>query len=753
MIKSIAIQGYKSFHPATPVTISLETATQKPVFFYGLNGAGKTAIGEVIHGRSIGDAKFQACRVETTQGGPFRYMVYNHHFVQSVIGEAAGMPGIFTIGELDTETQRKIEESERSLQEVRGVRDAAQRDVVTINGQLAAALNDAKEDVWTVYKAHDKGAFDSFLTGYGRGAQKFFDDLRTYVTPEDETLEHLDSLAKRLADISGDETSKGTHQLALGSFQAIEKDAVWRERAEVSGESRLAPLVEKLSSGDWVSKGRAFVHDDQCPFCQQGLPHAFLEELAKLLDGNRQEKIDLIDGHITAYETAIQTLEAAAGGALADPLSQETDLKTVWGIVHALLKANLATMRLKQATPSEPVEITQTDLEPMRDALSALNTRIGTFNQRIQNKAAERSTIRDLFWKNMCRDRIGVYRAYDARVAPLNEQLTAAQTRDREAGAKEAGYIGTLTELRKKQEGMDASVAAINERLKGLGVDSFTIARKSGEGSLYSLERPAHGKSSTQTLSEGEKTLISFLYFIELLKGSNEQGAAVDISKTVVVIDDPISSLSHNFVYDIASITCHELIRPLGGQKVRQVIVLTHNLFFLHELVYQVGTKKLDKADKHCQLLRVVKSDHSQVVPMDARDFANDYDALWHVMQDAKDGLVRIQVVPNTMRCILENFFAFTGNIQRFEDILQQLSAEDGTFRPLERFLNRGSHRDETNIAHIDWGQFDIAYYLAKLKAVFQAAGHPDHYRLKMGLPEVPDSESVSGQLMPPLTP
>lgn len=88
------------------------------------------------------------------------------------------------------------------------------------------------------------------------------------------------------------------------------------------------------------------------------------------------------------------------------------------------------------------------------------------------------------------------------------------------------------------------------------------------------------------------------------------------------------------------------------------------------------------------------------------------------------------------MRCILENFFAFTGNTKQFEEILKQLSLEDGAFRPLERFLNRGSHRDETNIAHIDWGQFDISYYLGKLEAVFKAAGHPDHYRLKMGLPD-----------------
>ncbi|HSC79933.1 MAG TPA: AAA family ATPase [Chitinolyticbacter sp.] len=737
MIKSIIIQDYKSFHPTSSSTISLETATQKPVLFYGLNGAGKTAIGEVIHGHSIGDPRFRACRVDTTQGGPFRYLVYNHHFVQSVIGEAAGMPGIFTIGALDTEMQYKIDESERLLREVRAALEAAQREIGVINGQLITALNDAKESVWKVYKAYDNGTFDSFLTGYGGNKQKFFDDLRKYETPDEDTLEHLDGLATRLADISGDEASKSSYQLPLGAFPIIEDDAIWQERVEVSGKSRLAPLVEKIGNGDWVSKGRAFAHHDQCPFCQQGLPHDFLDELAKLLDGDRQVRINLIDEHITTYETALQTLNAAVEVALAEPLSKETNLKTTWGTAHAILKANLVTMRLKQVKPSDPVEIAQTDLQPMRDALSALNSRIGTFNQRIRNKVAERSTICNLFWKNMCRDRIAVYRAYDASTAPLNKQLNSAKTNEREAKEQEAGYVATLTELRKRQEGVDASVAAINERLKGLGVDSFSIARKAGEGSLYCLERPVRGESSAQTLSEGEKTLISFLYFIELLKGSKEQGEAVDISKTVVVIDDPISSLSHNFVYDIASIICHDLIKPPGGQQVRQVIVLTHNLFFLHELVYQVAGRTLEKAGDKCKLLRVVKGEHSRVVSMDPRDFANDYDALWHVMQDAKEGHVRIQVVPNTMRCILENFFAFTGNTKEFEKILRQMSAEDGAFRPLERFLNRGSHRDETNIAHIDWGLFDISYYLTKLEAVFQAAGHSDHYRLKMGLPEV----------------
>lgn len=736
MIKSIIIRGYKSFSSTIPINISLETATQKPVFLYGLNGAGKTAIGEVIHGRSVGDVEFQDCPVETTPGGPFRYLVYNHHFVHSVIGEAEGMPGIFTIGEPDTETQRQIEEHERLLKDVRGVRETVQQDIKRRDGELATALNDAKENVWTVYKTHDKSIFDDFLTGYGRGMQKFFDDLRKYETSDDEVLESLDSLTKRLADISGDEVVKSTHELPLNALLGIEQNSIWRERVEMSGESRLAPIVDKLDNGDWVSKGRNYLHDDQCPFCQQRLPDDFLGELAKLLDGDRQKKIDFIDAEINDYDTAIQTLVTKADVALAEHLSDETDLRAAWETAHARLKANLATMRLKQTTPSKPVEILQTDVQPIRDALAALNTRIDTFNQRIQNKATERRSIREAFWKNMCRDRIDVYRAYDARIAPLNEGLAAAKQQDRDAEVEEGGYLSTLTELRKQQEGVDASVAAINERLQGLGIDSFSIARKPGEGSLYCLERPVLGESNAQTLSEGEKTLISFLYFIELLKGSKEQGTAVDISKSVIVIDDPISSLSHNFVYDIASIICHELIKPPGGQKVRQVIVLTHNLFFLHELVYQIAGSNLAKAGDKCQLLRVVKSEHSRVVPMEACDFANDYDALWHVMQDAKEGLVQIQVVPNTMRCILENFFAFTGNTQLFEKILQDLSAEDGMFRPLERFLNRGSHRDERNITNIDWGQFDITYYLAKLEAVFQAAGHQDHYRLKMGLLE-----------------
>lgn len=736
MIKSITIPNYKSFDAVPPKPIVLDVANQKPVFFYGRNGAGKTAIGEVICGCAAEDALFRNCKVDVTQGGPFRFHVYNHNFIRQVIGEPAGMPGIFTIGELDTATQKTIEEQEALLQAIDAERLAIQSDLDSLDAQLTTALTTAREEVWTAYKAQDKGVFDAFITGYGRDKQKFFDDLRTYETADDAVLADLAMLEKRLRDVSGTETAKATHQVALGTFAPVENDTIWKQRIEVSGKSRLAPLIEKLGNGDWVSQGCAYVHDDQCPFCQQGLPHDFTAELTRLLDGDRQAKIDSIAGHIRNYDAALQALEAAMAPPLGEPFSSETDLQSAWEAVHAKLKSNLTTMRLKQQKPGEAVDLAETDVEPLRVAMAKLNTRINEFNQRIRDRAGERDAVKKLFWQNMCRSKVTVYRTYDTVTAPLRAKRATAETDGRDAATRRTACINALADLRKRQEGVDASVDAINERLGNLGIDSFTIAKKDGTGSLYCLKRPHQDESNTESLSEGEKTLISFLYFMELLKGSAQQGAVVDVRKTIVVIDDPISSLSHNFVYDVATIICQELIRPPGGQQVRQVIVLTHSLFFLHELTYQLGGSNLEKAADKCQLLRVVKGTHSQVETMNARDFANDYDALWQIIRDAQKGIVPTLVVPNTMRCILESFFAFTGAHGQFEDILKRLSDGDATFKPLERYLNRGAHRDSVNAMNIDWGQFSTDYYLTKLQAVFTEAGYPEHYRMKMGLPD-----------------
>ncbi|AST67247.1 hypothetical protein BFG07_00105 [Kosakonia cowanii] len=63
-----------------------------------------------------------------------------------------------------------------------------------------------------------------------------------------------------------------------------------------------------------------------------------------------------------------------------------------------------------------------------------------------------------------------------------------------------------------------------------------------------------------KTLSEGEKTLITFLYFLELCDGRLDSDNE-DNKEKLIVIDDPISSLSHDYIYEISSLIHHRIIK------------------------------------------------------------------------------------------------------------------------------------------------------------------------------------------------
>ncbi|ASL03015.1 hypothetical protein XcvCFBP7113P_16530 [Xanthomonas citri pv. vignicola] len=93
-------------------------------------------MGEVIRGLAVGDPKFTGCKVTTVGEGRFRFHVYNHEFVQSVIGEADGMPGIFTIGETDVATQKEIERQEQISRDADEATEAARVAIEAIDGRL-----------------------------------------------------------------------------------------------------------------------------------------------------------------------------------------------------------------------------------------------------------------------------------------------------------------------------------------------------------------------------------------------------------------------------------------------------------------------------------------------------------------------------------------------------------------------------------------------------------------------------------------
>jgi len=130
-----------------------------------------------------------------------------------------------------------------------------------------------------------------------------------------------------------------------------------------------------------------------------------------------------------------------------------------------------------------------------------------------------------------------------------------------------------LEELRK----LKAESKSISRYLNKMGIDHFDIdinEEKQDENIIIKYKNSTNDKNKLKNcLSDGEKTALAFAYFLS--KFENEINTPEKIKDSVVVIDDPISSLDDNRLYSTAHlIWCN-------FEEVKQLIVLSHNFLFL----------------------------------------------------------------------------------------------------------------------------------------------------------------------------
>jgi wobble nucleotide-excising tRNase len=731
MIRNIKILGLKSFPRNAPLNITINN--KRVVMFYGLNGSGKTTIGQVIDRNGNDREPYVGCEVATTGHGQYRYLVYNDEFVDRNFRGKAEFPGIFSIGEKDAEALKEEEETQKRYEEIAGLKEALLKRKTVRSGDARTALSAAHDATWAVYQTHGDGPLKGCTEGFGKSKQKLFDKLLGIQSPGAGEISTVEDLVARVRDLDGaNQSEKQKLTLGTAGFRAVENDEIWNTPVLGSSDSGLSSLIHELGNIDWVGQGRKFLLGNQCPFCQQTLQISFKNELSVLIDGVYSKRVSAIGGLVMTYHEAIDASDKAVKTLLAsEPFAKEhATFAKCWAELHQTLTANLAEMRFKVDHPGKSVTVSATTdyVQALGIALSEINNRIDVYNERIRNRTTEKLKLQTDFWKQMRHQynpSINIFEEIQADVRndikTIDDALEQHADRARELQQR-------LSELRKKNVSTDQAVEVINKRLRSIGITSFQIKKKEGEGNLYCLERPPEGVDEYRSLSEGEKTLISFFYFLAHVNGAIDVDNPVVHDRKIVVIDDPISSLSHNYVYDIASIIVNEIIcGHEGGKQVKQAIMLTHSLFFYHELLKQLDAAK----EKSCEFFRVVKNETSAVFPMEKGAIKNEYTGFWQVLKDAQAGSGNPVSVPNAMRCIFEYFFGFTQQEAEFKRALRSLEEGDHRFAPLARFLDRKSHSDPINL--FDHGGYDVAYYLAKFKAVFEQTDYKDHYSTMMG--------------------
>ena len=197
----------------------------------------------------------------------------------------------------------------------------------------------------------------------------------------------------------------------------------------------------------------------------------------------------------------------------------------------------------------------------------------------------------------------------------------------------------------------------INRRIETLlGSDSVQIAvtKVGGEDRFMLVRRDG---STAKHLSEGEKTAIAFSFFLTKLQEIRE------FEKAIVFIDDPISSLDSNHIFQVNAIIKDVFFEQIAGtdewkSKCRQVFLSTHNFDFFG-LLREIGPKGKNKVRNY--LVKRVSPTASTFtnMPDSMAKYSSEYHFLFSVLDefqkapDKTDFKVLMQV-PNAVRRFVE---------------------------------------------------------------------------------------------------
>ncbi|MGR2682434.1 AAA family ATPase [Chromobacterium haemolyticum] len=196
----------------------------------------------------------------------------------------------------------------------------------------------------------------------------------------------------------------------------------------------------------------------------------------------------------------------------------------------------------------------------------------------------------------------------------------------------------------------------INKRIENLlGGESVQIAVvATAEGDRFQLVR-RDGKPARH-LSEGEKTAVAFSFFLTKLQEIK------DFDRAIVYIDDPISSLDSNHIFQVAAIIKETFFhQPVANApwttRCKQVFFSTHNFEFfslLRELKPEGKTSPL-------YLVKRTGPNTSSLsnMPESMQRYDSEYHFLFHVLDDFhksvdKTDLKVLMLLPNAVRRFVE---------------------------------------------------------------------------------------------------
>ncbi|MEE4208975.1 MAG: AAA family ATPase [Parvularcula sp.] len=463
----------------------------------------------------------------------------------------------------------------------------------------------------------------------------------------------------------------------------------------VTSPSSVADVIKEKIEGKhgFIETGLELMreHDPQhCPFCEQavvGNPAShLLDEYVRYFDDEEERHRKRLRGIDQALQSATASLQTLKGRVAAQstrfdrlkayvPSQREVELDLCEDVIDrggaevASLRQKIVEKLLSLRQPmTVDVEAITKAYEELEHRLENNGVAIEALIRAVQGIEDERRQIQ----RNACT----VFKIEFAianwpsieEIVQVNADLLALQAK--------------VAELERENPSADAKerVAETFELLiRGFFADKYCFDReafvlKRGERDMPSADR---------TLSDGEKTVIAFCYFVSSIHLKVKSTA--DYAKLFIVFDDPVTSMSYDYVYSIVQILRHLSLSIEGGVSTNpssyqnngpyqrpRLIVLPHSAYFFNVSV----TNNVVKGEA-AFALSLGQEEHS-LTPL--REYVAPFRAQLSDVVNVANGGAPNHHTGNAVRSVLEAVGRFC-RPDKFEDSLTKfitfLASED----------------------------------------------------------------------------
>lgn len=697
--------------------------TDKKVnLIFGLNGTGKSTFANYLYEPTA--PEFSNCNWSPTKSDSI--LVYSQKFIQDNFFVADRLKGIFSLSKENKEAEEKIVAAQDKLQTLKQQREKKVDEKQKVSQKLEKQRQLAIDEVWKIKTKYSGGdrVLEYCLKGFMGQKDKLFYRLIEIEKPSDEPTKTIKQLKEEVDNLKGD-SAQPQLSLSLINFNAhdVEKHELFSKPVIGNDNSIVAGLIDALGNSDWVNKGLQYLPNgeileaQQCPFCQRPtITQEIAESIRSYFDGAYQSDIDQLKNFESRYKIAYADVEKLSSFTN-HPFAKDRikDLSQRYQVFIECLKRNLSIINAKIQAPGTAQTLKHSDnyLAEFNDVITAINDDILEYNMRLNHREQALNAIKEEFWSLMSWQYGATITRYKKDLASSNSALKRLDNEIQQIDLEIFDEENRLKTAQKETVNIDEAISAVNSGLLELGIEDFRIKKHSEV--LYRVVRGTQNEHAFNTLSEGEKMMISFLYFCELCKG--RQSSDDTEMKKIILIDDPISSLSHIFIFNVG-----RLIRKVffDSERFSQVFILTHSLYFFYELT----ETKHDIRKERQKLFRMTKSSSgSKIIEMKYEEIQNDYQAYWSVINDQDQ---QPALIANCMRNIIEYFFNFVKK-RDFNNVFQSPELQEIKFQAFSRYVNRESHSLGQNI--IDLKEYDYDIFKEGLRLVFEKLGYSEHFK------------------------